>query len=56
MTLHTTKKLQLIQMEGSNITKKSLHEVVDKYIFFFDLAGFALQLRKAERVKVCFSI
>ena len=58
MTLPTTKKLQLLHMEGNNITKKkSLHEAVDKYIFFpFDLIGFAPQLSKAERLKICFSI
>ena len=33
MTVHSTKKLQLIQMEDNNTTKKSLHEVEDKYIF-----------------------
>lgn len=37
MTLHSTKKLQLIQMEGNNITKKSPREVEDKYIFYFEL-------------------
>lgn len=46
------KKLPLLQVEG----KESLHEGLDKYIFFFDLTGSAPQFRKAERLKVCFSI
>lgn len=54
MTLHTTNKLQLIQMEGNSITKKPFREVVD--IFFPLIWQSLLQLRKAERLKLCFSI
>lgn len=50
MTLHTTKKLQILQMAGNNITKKSLHEVVDKYIFFFDLTVFS-PVKKSWKVE-----
>lgn len=56
MTLHTTKKHQLIQMESHNITKKPLHEVVDKYnFFFFDLTVFA-PVKKSWKAESLFSM